>query len=117
MNPWHYATGFLLLMVAAPPQLTMSLKQQVKETSKNGFLDFFKLTGDVAPSTYPVLKFNQHVNNDSSFSGLRSRQIQELQEDILRLMPQQRHNLHRIMNKLESQKTFVDELAVAMERQ
>lgn len=105
-----------LLLVSAA-QITTSVKQQSKETSGKGFLDLFKLKGDIVPSTYPVLKFNQGVNNDATFSKLREREIGDLQEDILRLMPLQRQSFQRIRQKLGRQINLVDELAVAMERQ
>lgn len=87
------------------------------ETSMGGVLDFSKLIGDVVPSTYPVIKLNQNVSNDSTFAELRKRELRQLEEEILKLMPIQRHNFERIRDKLEHQTNQVDELAVAMERQ
>ncbi|GIX66214.1 prefoldin subunit [Babesia caballi] len=74
----------------------LALKEQARATGGKGLLDIFKLTGDVVPSSYPVLKFNQSVNNDSTFAAQRRRELRKLQDESLRLMSLQRRGFNRI---------------------
>ncbi|GFE53685.1 BZIP-type transcription factor, putative [Babesia ovis] len=103
----------LILSVAS----VIALKETAKVGNGQGFLDLFGLTGDVTPSTYPALKFNQNVNNDSTFTALRRQELKALQEEALRLMPLQRQVFSDIRKDVGRQSRLVDELAVAMERQ
>ncbi|CDR95865.1 membrane protein, putative [Babesia bigemina] len=107
----------LVVVVSLVGRVGLALKEKATAKSRNAFLDFFKLTGDVVPSTYPVLKFNQSANNDSTFAALRRRELQELQDEAARLLPLQRRNFEGISDTLFRQSRSVDELATAMERQ
>ncbi|GBE59749.1 prefoldin subunit [Babesia ovata] len=107
----------IAVVITLVGKVCLAVKEQSTAKSRNAFLDFFKLTGDVVPSTYPVLKFNQSANNDSTFAALRRRELQELQEEAMRLLPLQRRNFEGITHKLVRQSNAVDELATAMERQ
>eukprot|EP00371_Babesia_bovis_P001761 XP_001610408.1 hypothetical protein [Babesia bovis T2Bo] len=88
-----------------------------KARSRKGFMDIFGLTGDIAPSTYPVIKLNQNVNNDSSFTALRRSELADLQSEAWRLMSLQRRKFTGLRKDLNRQLSLMDDLAVAMERQ
>ncbi|AFZ80324.1 signal peptide-containing protein [Theileria equi strain WA] len=112
---WIYVTSLLLFSIL-DPEIVESHESRGSATANKSVLSG-SFIGDIVPSTYPVFKINQSVNNDSTFANLRKEELEEIRYQALKLMSQQREVFERLRQTNRDQTRRFEGLALGSQRQ